>query len=432
MLNNLIGIPTDCPHREKQGWTCDTYIASKAASYNFNMATFFEKWVKDLALSQTPQGGFCTVAPSTGYDGNLSTTWPAALVYVPFDVYNFYGDRRILSDNLQSMETLAKSSKAAREIPGKPDIINDVLGDWVSPHPQLDDSLPRQDDMAPPEGLPFYGTTSHYRIHKLLGRICSILGDEKRSEYYANRTKEIASAINGEFFDPSTHSYHGTNPTGYRQSTNATALYYGFVPDDERQAVEDGLVDHIRAADDHLLTGFLGIQSLMGVLPDSNPELTFKMVTQPTYPSWGFMVAQGATSMWETWGGYDSKNHLPFTMVSEYFYRHLAGIRPDESAPGFEKITIQPSFISSLNFVRCHYDSIRGRIQSNWTKSGDGIVTLEVTIPANATGTVVLPRNASDILESGKPLESGARGILSASGSQIEIGSGTYKFTFKI
>ena len=105
MYSNFVSIPTDCPHREKQGWTCDTYIVSRAAMYNFNMALFFEKWVRDLALSETPQGGYTTVAPATGYDGNSSTTWPAALIYVPYDALNFYGDTRILSDNLRNMKS---------------------------------------------------------------------------------------------------------------------------------------------------------------------------------------------------------------------------------------------------------------------------------------------------------------------------------------
>lgn len=430
MYSNFVSIPTDCPHREKQGWTCDTYIVSRAAMYNFNMTLFFEKWVRDLALSETPQGGYTTVAPATGYDGNSSTTWPAALIYVPYDALNFYGDTRILSDNLRNMKTFAASSMA-REIPGKPDIINDVLGDWVSPHPTIDDTKPRHNDMAPPEGLPFYGTTSHYRVHKLISRIGAALGDKETEVSYARRAEEIAGHFNDEFFDPETHTYHGTIPTGYRQSTNATALWYGLVPDNEYETVENGLVEQIRANGDHLGTGFLGIQSLMGILPDKDPELTFRMITQPTYPSWGYMVARGATGMWETWDGYDSQNHLPFSMVSEYFYRHLAGIRFDETAPGFRNILIQPAFISSLDHVRCHYDSINGRIESNWTKK-DGKVTLEVTIPGNTTADVVLPEGATDVKESGTVPAEGKDGILSVEDGRIRIGSGHYTFTFGI
>ncbi|MBQ0144039.1 MAG: family 78 glycoside hydrolase catalytic domain [Bacteroidales bacterium] len=431
MLSNFVSIPTDCPHREKQGWTCDTYIVSKATMYNFNMALFFEKWVRDLALSETPQGGYVTVAPSTGYDGNTSTTWPAALVYVPTDMLHFYGDTKILSDNLRNMETFAASSRLHRELPGKPDIINDVLGDWISPHPTIDDSKPRHNDMAPPEGLPFYGTTSHYLVHRKLAGICKALGLSDKASYYEQRAKEIAGHFNDEFYDPETHSYHGTVPTGYRQSTNVTALYYGLVPEQEKDAVESELISQIKANDSHLGTGFLGIQSLMGYMPEVDPELTFQMVTQPTYPSWGYMVAKGANSMWETWDGYDSQNHLPFCSVSEYFYRHLAGIQFDEDAPGFRHTLIHPSFISSLDNVECHYDSVYGRIVSNWTRK-DGRITLEVKIPAGTTADVILPENATGVKESGKAITEGRNGIISAENGRIVTGSGSYTFTFNL
>lgn len=419
MFGNFEGIPTDCPHREKQGWTCDTYIVSKASMYNFNMAPFYEKWIADLSLSETPQGGYPSVAPSGHDGGNYTTTWPAALVYVPTDMYNFYADTRVLSDNIGNMEALAASSKA-RELPGKTDIIDDVLGDWISPHPEIDESLPRQNDMAPPEGLPFYGTSAHYLVHRRLAAICAALGLDGKAAYYNARADEIAGRFNDEFYDAQNHDYHGTVPTGYRQSTNATALYYGLVPEEEKDGVTAGLVEHIKAAGNHLGTGFLGIQSLMGFLPEIEPELTYTMVTQPTYPSWGYMVANGATGMWETWDGYDSRNHLPFCCVSEYFYRHLAGIQYDEADPGFRHFFIKPSFIGSLDFVNCHYDSVRGRIESNWRRSGDSIY-IDVTVPANTSATVVLPSEVSSVKESGRELKAG----------NIELGSGRYRFEVK-
>ena len=396
MNSNFMGIPTDCPHREKQGWTCDTYIVSKAACYNQNMMLFLEKWIGDLAGSKSSIGCRNTVAPSTGYDNNSSTTWPAALVYVPQDLCHFYADTDILQKHLPDMEEFAESSAKVREVPGKKDLIQDVLGDWISPHKTIDDSLPRQNEMAPPEGQTFYGTAAHYRIHQQLADICARLGEEEKSAYYRQRSEEIAERFNTEFLDAESLSYHGTNPTDYRQSTNATALYYGLVPDSLREAVGEELVKQIHRNDDHLATGFLGIQSLMGWLPEKEPELTYKMVVQPTYPSWGYMVEKKATSMWESWDGYDSQNHLPFCMVSEYFYKHLAGIQYDESCPGFKHFFIRPSFISSLSYVRCHYNSMCGRIESNWTRTEKG-VELEILVPANTTATVCLPDKTVEV-----------------------------------
>ena len=406
MNSNFEGIPTDCPHREKQGWTCDAYIASRAACYNYNMMLFWEKWIGDLTRSRSDIGCPNIVAPTTSAGTNSSTTWPAALVYVPQDLLHFYADTDILSKNLTYMEEFAASSTKVREVPGKKDLIEDMLGDWISPHKTLDDSQPRQNDMAPPEGQIFYGTAAHYRIHQQLADICTRLGKEEKAAYYRQRAAEIAGSFNGEFLDKETFTYHGTNPTDYRQSTNATALYYGLVPDSLRDAVGAELVKQIHNNDDHLATGFLGIQSLMEWLPEKEPELTFKMVTQPTYPSWGYMVERGATTMWETWDGYDSQNHLPFSMISEYFYKHLAGIQYDEEKPGFRHFFIRPSFIQALSYVRCHYNSMCGRIESNWTRTDKGI-ELDIRVPANTSATVCLPDKTE------------------------EVGSGTYHFIVK-
>jgi len=430
MYSNFMSIPTDCPHREKQGWTCDTYIVSRASMFNFNMGLFMEKWVKDLALSQLPDGGLTTVAPSTGYDGGYSTTWPIAIIHVPLDAYHFYGDSKILSDNYKCMEAFAASSMN-REIAGKSDIINDVLGDWISPHKEIIDSIPHQFDTAPPEGLPFYGTSSHFLAHKKLADISGILGNDDRKEYYDSRSAEIAGSFNAEFYDPQSHSYHGTNPTEYRQSTNVTALHYGLVPDTQKKAVEDELIRQIHLNDDFLSTGFLGIYSMMDYLPDIKPELAYKMATRPEYPSWGYMIEKGATSMWETWDGYDSQNHLPFCMISEYFYSHLAGIKFDESDPGFHHFTIKPDFIQSLDYVNCHFNSISGRIESNWKRTSAGI-ELNILVPGNTSATVFFPDEADNLKEYGDVIVPGEDGVLSVDDNSVTVGSGRYFFTFSL
>lgn len=150
LLNNFHSIPTDCPHREKQGWTADTYMTDQAAIYNFDMAAFYAKWVEDLAGTQDSAGGLCTVAPSTGYDQSISTVWPAAIVYVPWDLLAYYGDRRVVERHYETMMRFAESG-LLRQRDGKPEIIGEVLGDWVSPHMTLSDTLMSY-SMAPPRG----------------------------------------------------------------------------------------------------------------------------------------------------------------------------------------------------------------------------------------------------------------------------------------
>ncbi len=198
LLNNYHSIVTDCPHREKQGWDADNYMSSKAAMYNFNMASFYSKWTTDLAGTQTSEGGLCTVAPSSGYDKNVSTTWPAAIVFIPWDLYTFYADSVTIKKNLPVMERFAKSGLLRQE-PGKPELIRDVLGDWVSPKMEEKDSI--NYFMAPPEGMLLYGTASQYLIVKKMARMYHLLGHLMKAEEMDNWAEKISARFNEEFFD---------------------------------------------------------------------------------------------------------------------------------------------------------------------------------------------------------------------------------------
>ena len=399
LLNNYYGIATDCPHREKQGWTADNYISAEAAMYNFKMATFYSKWLTDLAGTQSEAGGLGTVAPATNYDMNASTVWPAAIVFIPWNLYGFYGETRVMEKNYEVMNRFVKSS-LLRQVPGKTEIINDVLGDWLAPIVPLNDTV-RNNTMAPPEGLTLYGTASHYLVVKRLSEISKLLGKHTEANDLIDWNRRIAFRFNKEFFDEKSMTYHGDKPTGYRQSANIVPLEYGLVAEDDKAIVLKNLIEDIHADSDHLSTGFLGTSALMNYLPKTNPELAYKIVTQKSYPGWGYMVEQGANSMWESWDGYDSRNHTPFCLISAYFYKFLAGIQTDYAAPGFKHFIINPSFVGDLNFVNSYHDSMYGRIESNW-KRENGKLTMNVSIPVNTTATVYVPAKlGSEVTESG-------------------------------
>lgn len=429
LLNNFHSIPTDCPHREKQGWTADTYMTAPAAIYNFDMAAFYSKWITDLAGTQDAQGGMCTVAPSTGYDQSISTVWPAAMLFVPWDLLGYYGDRRIVEQNYDIMERFARSS-LLRQIDGKPEIIREVLGDWVSPHMTLSDSL-TSFDMAPPEGLTLYGTASHYRVVRYLADINRFLGRPQKAAEMDAWAARIAENFNREFFDPATHAYHGENPTPYRQAANIVPLEYGITPAGERDAVIGNLKADLRSKNDRIATGFVGTLAMMDLLPEIDPELAYRVATQPEYPGWGYMVRHGATTMWENWDGSSSRNHPPFCLISAYFYKYLAGIRPDRAQPGFRHFTIDPSVVGDLTFVDAYHDSMYGRIRSSWKRDDDRF-TLSITVPANTTATVGVPcRDNASVTESGHPA-SAAEGVTylhNADGKAFyEVSSGQYRF----
>ena len=429
LLNNYHSIATDCPHREKQGWTADNYMAAQAAIYNFKMAGFYEKWITDLAGTQSSLGGLGTVAPATNYDMNASTVWPAAIVFIPWNLYGFYADTQTMDKNYDVMLRFAKSS-LLRQVKGKPEIINDVLGDWISPLMVINDSI-RNNTMAPPEGFTIYGTASHYLIVKRLSEINKTLGRDKEAQEMDEWAKRIAENFNKEFLDEKSLTYHGDKPTEYRQSANTVPLEYGLVSKEKQGAVLNNLIQDIHAKGDRLSTGFMGTTALMEYLPAVNPELAYKIATQKNYPGWGYMIEQGANSMWESWDGYDSRNHTPFCLISAYFYKYLAGIQNDYTAPGFKHVIINPSIVGDLNSVNAYHDAMYGRIKSSWKRENQKL-TMEVSIPVNTTATIyVTAKPGSEIMESGKPAKKvkGVEFLGEANGKVIyKVGSGNYSF----
>lgn len=408
-------------------------MTDQTAIYNFDMAAFYAKWATDLAGTADRNGGLCTVAPSTGYDQSISTVWPAAIVFVPWDLLCYYGDRRVVERHYETMKRFAESS-LLRQADGKPEIIREVLGDWVSPHMTLSDTL-QSYEMAPPEGLTLYGTASHYRVVKYLAGIARYLDRPQEAERMDAWAARIAESFNREFFDPATKTYHGDKPTPYRQAANVVPLEYGIVPQSDRDAVQRNLISDLQKYDGRIGTGFVGTMALMDLLPQVDPELAYRLATQPAYPGWGFMVANGANTMWETWDGSASRNHPPFCLISGYFYKYLAGIRCVSEYPGFKRFVIDPSVVGDLTFVEAWHDSMYGRIESGWKRDGERL-TLDVTVPVNTSAVVHVPAaSAEGITESGRPAAEapGVRFLRMENGKALyEVVSGTYRFQSSI
>ncbi|MGN1256563.1 MAG: family 78 glycoside hydrolase catalytic domain [Bacteroidaceae bacterium] len=404
MLSNYMSIPTDCPHREKQGWTADAFIAAEAAMYNFDMANFYSNWLRCLADSESPDGSLPTVAPSTNYDINSSTTWPSALIRVAGDLYRHYGDRRPATDYLDCMKRFLYNS-SRRTVNGNPFIINDVLGDWVSPTYDRLEFL-----MAPPEGTPYYGSATHAYCLQAASQLARLAGKERVADSLLYEARTFTEGFNREFLNEETASYHGTIPTpDYRQAASAVALEYGLVPEHLRQRVLEGLIADLKAHDYRIGTGFLGTPAIMNYMPLHNPEVAFQVATQPEYPGFTYMLNDHSTTIWENWNGKASRNHLPFALLSAYYYKFLAGIRAIE--PGFSTFTIAPTAVHHLTWVKAHHDTRYGRIVSEWKRKGDRF-TLSVNIPANTQCTVVMPSHSGDVIH--------------------HVGSGRYTFSTRL
>ncbi|WP_159063593.1 alpha-L-rhamnosidase C-terminal domain-containing protein [Parabacteroides bouchesdurhonensis] len=261
-----------------------------------------------------------------------------------------------------------------------------------------------------------------------MAEFASLTKHTKDTEIYSQLASEIKDAFIKEFLEI------GTGKVGnYTQAAQAIALFYDLLPDNEKEAAFDVLLQAIDKRDGHVSSGIFGVPAVLSVLSQNNRnDIAYGMVTKKTFPGWGYMLESGATTLWETWKYSDnvfSQNHPMFGSVGEWLYQSLGGIHP--AAPGFSKIIIKPQPAGDLNWVKCSYESIYGTIESNWKKE-EGLFELQVTIPANTSAQIYLPssKNAT-ITENGHFINSSqdVKAIFYSDGyTLLEAGSGSYKF----
>ena len=428
-VNNMHSIPTDCPNREKLGWAGDAHVTAEEAIYNFNCPRFYTKYVHDLFDSGGADGSVPSIAPTYGWGANGGPAWAGACVVIPWHMYRYYGDTRILEEHYDRMgKWIAHMKKTRGLLPGG-------LGDWLPPH---------LDTAAPPEGmLPIAGGYYHYCCSKM-SRIAAILGREEDAGKYEELAAKVKDEYNRTFFDADTSTYRGDPLCGYRQSINAMALFLGIVPHGHKDKVVENLANNILARQCRCLTtGFHGTKVLMEALPEAGrSDVAYILATQTNYPSWGWQIDRyGATTIPEWWDGAmiygrgGTRNHPSFGSVGSYYYKYLAGIRPDSKGPGFKRIIIKPEMAENLTWAKAEYDSMHGSIASSWKKQ-DGVFSLEVTIPANTTATVYVPAESADrVTESGKPAAQ-SEGVtfirMEDKAAVYKIKSGSYTFASQL
>lgn len=428
---NLMGVQTDCPGRERLAYGDDIACAAEAHLYNYDMATFYAKTARDFADEARPNGALTLLAPWTGHSiggfdpGGGSFADPnggddqgtgamSGIIAHPLlldKLYQFYGDRRLLEEQY---ETSRKSLEFVRS-QAQGNIVSVGLGDWSSVEAT---------DTAVLD-------TAHYYHHaEIVARLAKVLGRASEAAEYAALASEIKASFVGRWFDPATG-----NVDGHTQAAQAFAIRYGLLPPDQVHKAAGVLIENVREHNHHMTTGIFGTKYLLEALTQiGRAELAFAIVNQSDYPSWGFMLAQGATTMWEVWDFSDnvySHNHSMFGTVSAWFFSALGGIRPDPAAIGFDKIIINPQLVSGLTWVNSSYDSIRGKIESNWRRETDCTI-IEVTIPPNTSANVFLPAlSANEVTEGGQPITL-VPGIsflyMQGNKAVFRIGSGSYAF----
>jgi len=392
MVNNYFGIPTGCTVFEKNGWTGDAQLTTEAALYNFDMARFYEKWLDDIADAQRGDGALPRIVPTTGWgypdpeeNRNPTPAWDGAYVLIPWWLYRYCGDRRALECHYDGMCAYVEYLGTIAE-----DHVLDVgLGDWVPPG--ADNKF---EEMVPPEGPAITSTGYYARFAGILADAAAALDRPDDETRYRSLAAEITAAFDDAFWDASRGHYRTGEVEAYRQTSNVFPLAFGLVPEEREDTVVESLVaDVMETHDGHLNTGIHGTKYLLPTLTaHGHVDVAYTIATRRDYPSWGHWIEDGATALYELWEtNARSLNHHMFGSIEDWFYGHLAGIRPAE--PGFETVLVDPSPPTDLDRASATVDTHRGAVEAGWRRV-DGGLNLDASIPANTDAIVRVPVSA--------------------------------------
>jgi hypothetical protein len=422
--SNMAHVLTDCPHREKLGWLEVSYLMGPSIAGRYDIASFYSKVTKDCEDSQRPDGMVPTVTPAyPAFAGGFAYTpeWGAAAVILPWQLFEWYGDKQILAARYTTMKRfvdyMRDSSKDLVPAPG--------LGDWYD----YGHDKPRGAAQFTPVELTAMAT--FFRCARIVADTARVLDRRDDQAAYGALAADIALAFNKRYFDGAGEYKNMGSP----QTANSMALTLGVVPAGQEQAVLDRIVQDIRQRGNQQTAGDIGFWYLLQALArHGRSDVIYDMVARTDMGSYGFIVRNGWTSMPEAWDADTgaSMNHCMLGHIQEWFLGWVAGIRPDLARPGFRGFVIEPHAVGNLTWARGSYDSIRGMIRSEWRKTG-AVFTLKATIPPGTTAAVRLPADrVEDVTESGLPVSqaAGVRLLGKEPGSlRFLVDAGTYEFS---
>jgi alpha-L-rhamnosidase len=436
-LSNLMGIPTDCPQRdERQGWLGDAHLSAEEAMFNFDMAAFYTKFLEDIRLSQQEDGSLPDVVPP--YLEQLypaDPAWGMAYLEIAWLMYFFYDDLRVLGRHYTAMKKYAdflirnSESHIIKRL-GK-------YGDWCPPGSIAPTKTP----------LELTSTWAYYRVVSLIATFAGILGRSDDARFYARQAEEIKTRFNARFLEDDQYAAQRISPVDKspNQTSNVLPLALDMVPPEKKARVLERLLQSTtRDWDYHLDTGIVGTRHLLDVLAENGyGEVAFRIASQESYPGWGYMLREGATTLWERWekqtgSGMNSHNHIMLGSVDAWFYRVVAGLRC--AAPGWRKVVLKPPLFPGLTRASAKVETIRGEASLSWLNL-DGAFSLEVQVPVGSAAEVYVPlgRDGERIKEGGQVIwpRPAAKEMptevshLRTDGlySVFAVGSGVYHFT---
>jgi alpha-L-rhamnosidase len=388
---SLGGYVVDCPHRERMGYGGDAHATTEPALNNYHLGAFYTKWAEDWRDTQKEDGILPHTAPT--YWGGGGVGWCGYCITLPWWIYEYYGDTRILEVNFPTMQKWLSflETKSSNNMLVRYGGEWDFLGDWLWPGAQGVNGDTR-------ETLFFNNCYWIYNL-QIASMIAQLIGKDDYARIYQARAEVIKKAVHEEFFSPEGNSY-----VDGLQAYLSIALLVDLPPSDLRTKVmkrlEDEILIHRKG---HFWAGITGGYFVIRALLDNHrPDLIFKMATKEDYPGWGDMLKKGATTFWESWEGDISLLHSSYLHIGLLFTQGIGGIYAD--SPGFKSFIIKPGIIADLDWAKTKYDSIYGTIVSEWKKV-DGKLIINVTVPPNTTAKLLMPTtNAQSITENGQPL----------------------------
>ena len=438
-FGNMPSIPTDCPQRdERAGWMGDIQAFSQSAIFNMDMAAFFTKWLADVRDSQADDGRFPAFAP---YPDDVNTArgsgapaWADAGTFIPWRMYQNYADTRLLKQHVEAARRWVDF--VHRE---NPDLVwmnarGGDYSDWLNGDTLKLEGFPSEGSAVPKEVL---ATAFWHQSTRMVSKMFAVLGNTGEAERYERLADGIRTAFNERFVSPEAR-IHGDTQAGY-----ALALRFGLLDETRQSRAMEYMLEAIERYHGHASTGIQATHRMMLELTRrGRHDEACRLINLRTVPSWGYTIDMGATTIWERWDGYvagrgfqdagmNSFNHWALGSVAEWVWRNIAGLNPDEEHPGWKRFTVVPRPHESFTWARAEYDSIRGRVASDW-RVEDGLITLKVTVPPNTAATVCVPTTQSDaVIESGRPARDadGVDFLGAENGAAVfRVGSGEYAF----
>lgn len=429
--SNYRGMPTDCPQRdERMGWLGDRAAVGKGESFMFNTHLFYAKWMQDIEDAQNEAGSIPDVAPAYWRMYTNNTTWPSAYVYSIDMLYQQFGDAAPIQQHYSSIKKWLNFLKSHCMKDGI--ITENTYGDWCVPPETLTLIFSNDPNRKTPGD--YLSTAFYYDMVTIMTRFAEVSGNKEDINYFKKEAQKIKAAFNKKFFN-SLNNYYANNTT----TANVLALAFNLVPNQFRKAVFGHVIDKtMNEGKGHITTGLIGIQQLMRTLTNNGrSDIAYLLATTTSYPGWGYMLTQGATTIWELWNGntadpaMNSANHV--MMIGDlltWYYEDLAGIKA--GTPAFKTIEVRPIINPDLKFVHASYQCPQGLIVSNQTIDKRAF-KWQIEIPANSKAVVYIPaKSAAKIKESGTNINVSKDIKLVGKNDGnvvVEIGSGRYNFT---